>query len=583
MATTGQLIAWLAGSGARDSSGAVVASGKARFYSPGTTTAITAYSDSAGSSTITQPLTLDSGGRGTAYVRVACRVVVKDSTDTTTILDLDPANVTRAEQVYITNDNVNSGTETTLNDYFTNNSLTYKEGDNATSRTIKTWMQESKILGSDYGMAGDDSTDDTTELQALIDRGLAASRTGSGTADTCVLELPIGTWKINGAVTAAVASGIKQLIIRGQGPKQTIIKQYGTAVDTLYLNYTSSTSCRTLIEEIGITASTTTSGNGIRSTNGNKVTVRRCEVGLHRTGMNLASATDCLIEDSEVVSTDGNSAAVGISVGARSRIRDCIVTGSSSLGTGISSSAADVRVRDCDVSGFLNQIALSGARSRVSEANVTNVAAGTGIGFTGANSRSSNCYVVGVASTDTGISLGAANCDSVGDHVTGCATGVSIGAVARCRIASDVSGNTTNVSINASATDHIVGGHTTAGAGLIPQRHLENRAALVDGGSVTPLAHGGHMVWNVYRATGAIASQTIAATSTTDLVTGCMMAIFITTLGGAYVVTSTFNAQYDDETGTDLGVESTASAAHLGYIFTWTGSAWRVVWRSYKA
>src|SRR6185436_5130625 len=112
MATTGQIITELV-TGVRDTAGAVVASGNARFYVPGTLSAAAVYSDSACTLAISQPVVLNAGGQKLyAWSKVALRMIVKDATDTTTVVDQDPCNVVRAEQLYITNTAVNGGSET---------------------------------------------------------------------------------------------------------------------------------------------------------------------------------------------------------------------------------------------------------------------------------------------------------------------------------------------------------------------------------------------------------------------------------------------------------------------------------------
>src|SRR5688572_26632429 len=67
--------------GIRDTAGAVVASGLARFYEPGTLVARTIYSDDVCTTAISQPLTLNAGGQYKyAYALEATRMIVKDST-----------------------------------------------------------------------------------------------------------------------------------------------------------------------------------------------------------------------------------------------------------------------------------------------------------------------------------------------------------------------------------------------------------------------------------------------------------------------------------------------------------------------
>src|SRR4051812_39627843 len=112
MATTAKPIDFLV-AGVRDTTGAVVASGKVRWYNPGTLVAAVAYSDAACTTPITAPLTLNAGGQGTIYCLEPVRVIVKDSTETISYYD-DIAPLNRHDAVYVTSPGINGGVETTL-------------------------------------------------------------------------------------------------------------------------------------------------------------------------------------------------------------------------------------------------------------------------------------------------------------------------------------------------------------------------------------------------------------------------------------------------------------------------------------
>jgi hypothetical protein len=74
---------WLYFCGARDETGAPVASGFAYFYEPGSTSvAITVYSDTEGTP-LDQPVPLDAAGRAEVYAADEYECIVKDSTGAT--------------------------------------------------------------------------------------------------------------------------------------------------------------------------------------------------------------------------------------------------------------------------------------------------------------------------------------------------------------------------------------------------------------------------------------------------------------------------------------------------------------------
>ena len=579
MATTLRLSPELA-SGILNASGAVLASGVVHIYDPGTTNVQTVYSDSAGSSAYTQPITLDAYGRKNVWIKNSARILIKDSTDTTTLYDWDPGSQVRAEQVMITNSYVNGGTETTLNAALTAGLGiigSYLEGSAATSRTFSSWMKENVILVTDYGAIGDGVTDDTAAIQAALDRALAADRTSLTLAHTVVVLFPMGTWKISTQLQLAILSGTKQIIIRGQGSKSTVISQSGTAANGLYINYTSTTSARVLVEDLRITAATTSSLAGIKDTNGNKTTIRNCNVALFRTGIDVAGATKCRIENCEVESTDGNAAAVGISAGTSTRILECIVTGSSSLGTGISSSSTDVAVVGGEVSGFLHQIAISGARARVRGTDLVGTATGTTINLTGANSRALDVYISGAGAT--GVSLGAANTSVIDSYITAHTTGVAIGAFSGCKVTgNDIASNTTEYTRNSSATNLVMYGNITV-TGEVPIVGSYATQSTGSTGNITPVLHGGPIYYNRIQKTGAGGSVviTIVNTATTDLIDGCILRLNLCIANGASVtgLEFAFGNQYQAMSGGLQMANITGVDDDYGYTveFIWRASA----------
>ena len=80
MAQQASLVKWLMFSGARDTYGNPVSSGSIHFYLPGSTSQeVLAYADPGGLTVITQPVTLDAGGKAVVYLFTPAEIVVKDA------------------------------------------------------------------------------------------------------------------------------------------------------------------------------------------------------------------------------------------------------------------------------------------------------------------------------------------------------------------------------------------------------------------------------------------------------------------------------------------------------------------------
>jgi len=251
----------LLASGVVDSTGAPIASGKVRAYQPGTLTPETIYADNAGATPIVQPLTLTAGGTGIAYFSNPIRLILKDSTDTSTLLDVNIVGGSPAS-TFVTSTSFNGGAQTTLqaildnvDDSFGGTDWKYKQSATATSRFIKTWMSEVQVSVADYGAVGDDSTNNLTAIQNAIN---AVSAFG-------VLYFPAGTYRYTGDLTLP-AGGIT---IAGAGRTATILKQMSTTnhgfVVTPTAGVTSNTAAYTVFRDLHLKCGTTSTGDAIRS------------------------------------------------------------------------------------------------------------------------------------------------------------------------------------------------------------------------------------------------------------------------------------------------------------------------------
>lgn len=216
------LLAELVQSGSRTSTGAPNAGGRVYFYQAGTTSQTNVYSDDALTAVVSQPLTLDSGGRvsradypdGVWSIRPV-RVYIEDAN----------GNVA-SDSLFIPatagNTSVgNSGwpSETTIDGVLSalKNSLggtdaNYKRANGATNRAVKDKLNDIGASPMDYGAAGDGVAIDTTAVQAAMNAIVAA---GGG-----VLDLGAHSYKIDQAITATSCNGIT---VRGAGMGATTI------------------------------------------------------------------------------------------------------------------------------------------------------------------------------------------------------------------------------------------------------------------------------------------------------------------------------------------------------------------------
>lgn len=595
MATTSRPLELLV-FGVRDSTGAIVSSGKVRWYNPGTLVAATAYTDAACTTPATAPLTLTAGGTGTLYLLEPVRVVIKDSTETTTYYDDIPALV-RERDVYVTHPSFNSGAETTLYNLLTSfatslgTNLNYKESTGATARAYSTWIGELAVSVKDFGALGDGATDDTTAIQAAYDRVKAR---GGGW-----VYWPIGTYKITTAISIDTAS----LNTMGAG-RATVVKNFGTATNAFTVNLGSSVDSKMTFKDISITASTTSSGAGISFTNGNSPEMLNVSVALHRTGISTAAITGAALRDVVIASTDDNAAGVGVSLGTRCRMSDCEITCGTTNGTGIAASGNDARITDCYVTKFSTGVTLSGTACQIKgghvfNAGTTGVSAtgtesvvrdttvdttATGISLAGARSIAKGCNVY---TTTTGISLGAANTGALDNMVKAATTGFSVGAFASCQVVNNiVSGNTTDLSVNASATllvEHSNGFNTLSDSATTPHSWVKDRPKVkkitkITDATTTPAFTPTPATCDIFvcdsSSTGAVTSFTVNATATTGLVDGQEFTLVLQrAAGGTGSPTPVFNG--------NLAVSYTPNSANANtrqvhtYVWRASVSAWQ--------
>lgn len=244
-----QLIQALQAGLVNPTTGVALASGKCRFYDIGTLTPQTVYSDDAGATPITQPLTLTAGGVGTVYTAGPCRCIVKDSLDLTTIYDIAAVNGNTPATTFVTSASFNGGSQTTLqaildnvDNSFGGRDWKYKVG--TSERNLTDAIGGIHLTPQDYGAQGDGATDDTAAFAAM-----AAAQASSGKP----VFIPKGIYMLS-AVTTFTLSGA---IVRGAG-RSSICR--GTNAT---MNMFSLTGIGSRVESLLIDHSATTSGTAI--------------------------------------------------------------------------------------------------------------------------------------------------------------------------------------------------------------------------------------------------------------------------------------------------------------------------------
>lgn len=229
--------------GIRKSDGTANSSGKVYFYSVGTLTQVAVYSDDAGTTVYSQPVTCDSNGSARVYTKGPVRMIVYDSAGTTTVLDVARAGTEDASEVELsssafTDTNVKDALATALTSFGSTN-FRYLEATGATATNVKDWMGRLVVSVRDYGAIGDGSTDDTTAVQAAINR--AVTRGGG------IVWFPAGTYLISNVLTITPSDTTLSVSLRGVGKHTSVIKSNSATARAIAV-----TICHGLtIEDIG--------------------------------------------------------------------------------------------------------------------------------------------------------------------------------------------------------------------------------------------------------------------------------------------------------------------------------------------
>ena len=295
--------------GIANTDGTPVASGRCRFYQPGTLTPVTVYADTAAATAITPPLILTAGGTGTAYTQQPTRLIVKDPTDTNTLFDGN-VNTTRAESDYVTSTSFNGGAETRLQTILDAASTSFggsaglwkfKAFSSAVEQNLVDVINGISISVKSCGAVGNGVADDTTAIQAAITEVVAL---GGG-----VVYFPPGTYLTSLAITVGT-TGVDLL---GAGYQASIIKATGGAQDAVtFTSVGSSTTPLNRISRLGFSHSSTTTGSAIKFSNTISIDSVSVTTGMFRFGISANGGSVVAITGSTIFCNTGDASAISV-------------------------------------------------------------------------------------------------------------------------------------------------------------------------------------------------------------------------------------------------------------------------------
>ncbi len=365
------LIGWLKFAGARTSTGAVVASGTATFYVPGTTTAASVWTDSAGETPLANPVSLDASGRAEVWTDDPCDVVIKDSGGVTVSFvasDTFGAQSSSAKTVEVVSDYFTGqhgvdydvglpiglatvidriGASIGVDGQFKESSTT-----GVVARDVHDVLAGMCITPYDFGANGGGTADDTLPVQRAINR---ASTLGV----PCYLGS--GIYRI----TAGLTIGSECHII-GAGKGKSVIRSTSDAFSIITVACAAGRrtgerfawSMRDFSIEAPYGADAANTGILVNTDTvslvGGGATIDRVDVAAGN-GIDASLAANVRITNCNIISQQGTSESVGIDVGSYGTVENCIVDGvafsASHVPTGIKlraySSASKCLVKNC--------------------------------------------------------------------------------------------------------------------------------------------------------------------------------------------------------------------------------------------
>lgn len=452
------LVTWLKYSGARKIDGTPVASGRAFFYEPGTTsTQIPVYSQPEGFGVLTQPVALDAAGRATVYINGRARIEVQEAVTNLVMAVSDLANTVTAQQVEVLASA--SWAAQPLNVLLDSlgSGGTYKESAGATVRSLTNAVGGGVVTLQDFGAVGDDATDCTAAINAALTRAAQAHKE---------IRIEPGTYRFS----TSLIIGQPGTIMRGVNVASCVLKNMGSQ-NGVYVLAASGPDNGIILENFTVTAAPVSSNSGVMLAGGDGTVLRNIRVMNHRIGINTSPVSIASIEDCVVHSTDGNAAGVGIAVGPRS-----------------------TALRSRVLSATLGKAFTLDVLSKAIHCHAD--AAPVGFEFIAGGSQALMCQA---NACTTGFLFSSSDAQAMFSSCMSCGTGFSIGAVARSgsSFCGSTDSSTADLATAASSSEVVDNGNTFSirtlaeygGNALMGRRGrvtARNRRALEDADYVTP-------------------------------------------------------------------------------------------------
>lgn len=382
------LISWLKFAGARTNTGAVVASGSAYFYVPGSSTVqVDIWQDAEGTVDLLQPVTLNAAGQAEVWTSAACDIVIKDALGVTVAFVASEGfggNSVAAEQVEVVSDYFvgNHGVDydvglplplsTAIDRIGASIGVDgqYKESGTTgvVARDVHDVLAGLCITPYDFGANGGGTADDTLPVQRAIDRagtlgvpcylgaGIFRITAGLTVSSECHI---IGAGK-GKSVIRSTSSAFNMLTIAAAAGRRTG-ERFAWSMRDFSIEAPNGTNAGTYGINVEDDTELLTSAGG---------TIERVDITAPN-GIHAPDSANIRVTDCNVIFQQGTSEGVGIETGSCGSVTSCMVDGvafsashvSTGIKLGFNSVAERCFVENCTV-GIETKPAVTGAVAR---------------------------------------------------------------------------------------------------------------------------------------------------------------------------------------------------------------------------
>lgn len=304
-------------------------SGDAWFYLPNSLTLIPIFGDDTGTAT-TNPVTLDSNGRGTVYLSQQARMVVQTAAGVTvvdTVINKELDSLVSVDSDAFTGDTLGDVLDAAQT-AFGGQDFKYKPAIGAIAgMTPKDWMSGVWRNVMAYAASTAPTINDGV---TPADTAIAAAAAAVVAAGGGVVYFPPGTYLINAPIALTGATGVS---FRGASRGSSTIKNNSGSGNTFTL-----TTCTTFsIESLQITSTAGSTGTGVALSACSTVRLFDLTIISHQIGIDVAGpspSVSAVVSCGIVATTNAASRAIRYTTsGAGSsfhRIYDCVLSGSTS-------------------------------------------------------------------------------------------------------------------------------------------------------------------------------------------------------------------------------------------------------------